>query len=185
MHGITRDGHPVRLEPLRPDHIPAVAAAVADPAGLEMLRHWINLAGPAREREEVLAATLTPPEYLPFTVLAGDADGSGTHRVVGVRWLEPDGSGNWSCGGWVTHSWRRRGVGSLALTLALQWASRHGARSVTTATRQDNVAAQTNLAACGFVPAGLARNPGHPSGVETLEVWTVTFTAEVTAADVA
>jgi RimJ/RimL family protein N-acetyltransferase len=154
------------------DDVAAVATAVSDRHATAMLAHWVTLPRNAAGRRDAVRRALLGPwahGIEPFAVL--DAE----RKVIGVRWLEhgPLGRHPVSCGGWIAERQRRRGHGSGALRLACHYAARilH-VPSIVTGTRDDNVAAQAGLAACGFTHVGDDPRPPHiTTGPEHLQRW--------------
>lgn len=147
----------VSLLPLTEEHIPAAAAACADPHARRMLAHAVDLRGSAEQRRTAVTDYLLGPwrrvSVEPFAVAVADQRRKDGLKVIGVRFLEHEAPGRrlFSCGGWITARERQRGYGSRALRLACAYAEAvHDAAAVATATRTDNVAAQENLRAAGF-----------------------------------
>lgn len=137
----------VLLEPLTAEHITAVATACADTAARTMLGHAFALGGPAPARRQAIADKFLGRWSAGYDAFAVVHD----RRVVGLRYLESLYDGLYTCGGWIHPRWRRRGLGSAALRLAVAYAHEvHGATAVATGTRHDNLAAQANLASAGF-----------------------------------
>lgn len=152
----------VTIRSLREDDIGAVTVAASDAHARKMLRHWLALRGDAPTRRATVRAALLGSwagRLEPFAVL--DRRG----KVVGLRFVEPDTPrGVWHCGGWIHPASRGRGYGSAALLLACQHVARNRAGTrIATATRNDNTAAQANLARCGFAVSNTA-GPALPDG---------------------
>ena len=141
----------IRLYRLMPEDIPAATVACSDPQAKAMLAHWVNLsAKKAEDRRIALRNALMGPWAYSRESFGVWRQG----RLIGVRFVEPRGT-DWHCGGWIHHAWRGAGIGRTALTLALHHVARNrGGTMIATGTRNDNVAAQANLKACGFSHAG-------------------------------
>jgi RimJ/RimL family protein N-acetyltransferase len=141
------------LRPLTVADVPEVTAALSNQQSRLMLAHWIDLEPltvPERQNKitsKLLGGWSTARD--PFAVL----DDRGV--VIGVRWLSGRG-----CGGWIHTRWRGCGYGSRALRLQLHFAARmRGLDRIITGTRCDNLPAQRNLAACGFIHTGFSERP--------------------------
>lgn len=168
---VVLDGRRVRLEPLRMDHLPALAEVAFTPAiwrwmpmhvtSEAELRLWMEQA-----LEQAAAGTALP--WVTWDKAAGKVIGSTRymeidrrHRGLGIGWT------------WLTPAWQRSGINVEAKYLQLRHAFEAlNAIRVALRTHHQNLPSQTAIAALGAKHEGVFRN--HmimPDGSFRNSVW--------------
>jgi len=168
---VVLEGRRVRLEPMRMEHLPALAEVAFEPEVWRWMPMRMESEADLRKWIEQALEQQAMGKAVPWVTISR-ADG----RVVGsTRYMDID-SRNFGLeigGTWLAAGWQRSGINVEAKYLQLKHAfERLGAIRVSFKTHHGNVRSQTAIAALGAKPEGVFRN--HmimPDGSFRHSVW--------------
>lgn len=143
----------VSLRALTRADIPTALSGIQDSVGAAMTEHWADLSGDAHAKlvSKLLGGS---NQQVPGSLRQSFAVLDTSGQMLGIRWLdlylETPGRPA-ETGGWLLAEYRGKGYASHALRLIMRHAQQDwGQLAMRTGTQQENLAAQHNLAACGW-----------------------------------
>jgi RimJ/RimL family protein N-acetyltransferase len=168
---VVLEGRLVRLEPLRADHLPALAAVALDPDIWRWTRTRVTSVADLRAWMEEALEQAALGKALPW-ITRSKAGG----KIIGsTRYMDIDARnrGLEIGGTWIAPAWQRSGINVEAKYLQLRHAFEVlGAIRVSFKTHHKNLQSQTAIAALGATQEGVFRN--HmitPDGSFRHSVW--------------
>ena len=168
---VVLEGRTMRLEPLRLDHLPALAEVAFAPAIWRWMPMLVNSEADLRLWMEQALEQAAIGKALPWVTCS-----KGSGKLVGsTRYMDIDARnrGLEIGGTWLAPQWQRSGINAEAKYLQLRHAFEAlGAVRVSFKTHHENLQSQTAIAALGAKPEGVFRN--HmimPDGSYRHSVW--------------
>jgi RimJ/RimL family protein N-acetyltransferase len=154
---IVLEGRLARLEPLRADHFPALAAVAFDPEIWRWTRTRVTSEADLRAWMEEALEQAARGEALPWVTMS-----RASGKIIGsTRYMDIDARnrGLEIGGTWIAPAWQRSGINVEAKYLQLRHAFETlGAIRVAFKTHHKNVKSQTAIAALGATQEGVFRN---------------------------
>jgi RimJ/RimL family protein N-acetyltransferase len=168
---VVLEGRLVRLEPLRADHLPALAAVALDPDIWRWTRTRVTSVADLRAWMEEALEQAALGKALPWVTMSRPSG-----KIIGsTRYMDIDARnrGLEIGGTWIAPAWQRSGINVEAKYLQLRHAFEVlGAIRVSFKTHHKNLQSQTAIAALGATQEGVFRN--HmitPDGSFRHSVW--------------